>query len=151
MTKQFKISAFLSLVMLIVFLNYTYGQEYMNSTDNYEQNSDAKLVFGKIENGIAEGSVKQIIGYFSSQTYLSLSNGINGYYSSNQAYYVLEDYFGEYQASGFKFNEIKTDNENMYGTGTYSFAVRGKRSEAQVYISLKLTGKKWKITQLTIN
>lgn len=151
MNKQFNRTAVLLLLMCFVFVNLTEGQEFLKSNENNSQSNEAKLVLNSIENGIARGDVNKIIGFFGTQTYLSLTNGINGYYSSNQAYYVLEDFFSDYQASSFRFEDIQADKANMYGTGTYTFTVRGKRAEAQVYISLKQNGKKWKITQLTIN
>ena len=83
--------------------------------------------------------------------YLSLSNGISGYYSSNQAYYVLQDFFKIYHVTDFRFNNIKDDEDNVYATGLYNFIFKEKRESAQVYVSIKLTGKEWKITQLTIN
>ncbi len=151
MNKRLKIPAILFIIIFLTIINFAFGQENFIKIDSHNQRNDTKMVFNNIENGIAEGNVKKLIGYFGTQTYLSLSNGINGYYSSNQAYYVLEDFFGDYQAHGFKFDNMQVENGNMYGTGTYTFAVRGKRAEAQVYVSLKHTGKKWKITQLTIN
>ena len=151
MKNRIKIPAILFIIIFSVCFNLTAGQQYLKKINNSEQENNAKLVLGDIENGIAEGNVKTLIGYFSTQTYLSLSNGINGYYSSNQAYYVLENFFRDNQVSGFKFNDTQIEKGNMYGTGAYTFVTRGRRSDAQVYVSLKHTGIKWKITQLTIN
>ncbi len=108
-------------------------------------------IFNDIESYINEGNIAGISKYFGSQTYFSLSNGINGYYSSNQAFYVLEDFFKLYKVTSFRFNHIKTDKNSSYATGKYSYDNKGKRSNAQVYISLKKIGNNWNITQLTIN
>jgi hypothetical protein len=108
-------------------------------------------IFDELESYIKDGNVTGISKYFGQQTYFSLSNGISGYYSSNQAFYVLEDFFKLYKVTSFKFEHVKTDNNNSYGTGKYSYDNKGKRNVAQVYLSLKKVGNHWNITQLTIN
>ncbi len=131
------------------FVSYIYPQNF-NSKDNGKQ-SESYRIFSDISSGISNQDVESIARYFSSQTYLSLSNGISGYYSSNQAYYVLEDFFKIYRVTAFRFENIQSDSNNPYATGEYQFEYRGKRDLAQVYIALKKSGKNWKITQITIN
>ena len=89
--------------------------------------------------------------YLNTPTYLSLSNGISGYYSSNQAFYVLEDFFNIYKVTSFHFQIIQVHDNLPYATGIYKYYFRGKRDSANVYISLKQVGDSWKITQITIN
>jgi hypothetical protein len=147
MKKSFYI--ILSLLCLNLF-NTAYSQNFNSSAKTGKQ-SESRKVFSEISNGIANQDIESVARYFSSQTYLSLSNGISGYYSSNQAYYVLEDFFKVYRVTAFRFDNIQTDSNNPYATGQYQFDYRGKRDIAQVYIALKKTGKNWKITQITIN
>ncbi len=138
----------------IFFLSiFSTAQENDNVPDSVKTNEQesVKGTFNAIEKGISSGSVSDLAGYFSSQVYLNLSNGISGYYSSNQAYYVLEDFFETYHTAGFKFNDIRKDEANFYGTGTYHFRFKGKPDDAQVYVSLRRTGNQWKITQININ
>jgi hypothetical protein len=108
-------------------------------------------IFADLESSISESNVSRISKYFGQQTYFSLSSGINGYYSSNQAFYVLEDFFKVYKVTSFRFDHIKNDKNNSYATGRYNYDNKGKRNSAQVYISLKKIGNNWNITQLTIN
>lgn len=125
--------------------------------DSGTRNSDGKQqqaafsIFKKIEEGISSGKVSEISNFFSSQMYLTLSNGVNGYYSSNQAYYVLQGYFKNYRVISCSIENISNEDENVIGTGDYTYLFKGKEGKAQVYISLKKIGKKWKITQLTID
>jgi hypothetical protein len=147
MKKSFYI--ILSLLCLNLF-NTAYSQNFNSSVKTSKQ-SESRKVFSEISNGIANQDIESVARYFSSQTYLSLSNGISGYYSSNQAYYVLEDFFKVYRVTAFRFDNIQSDSNNPYATGQYQFDYRGKRDIAQVYIALKKTGKNWKITQITIN
>jgi hypothetical protein len=125
--------------------------KFLNKLDKNNHRNPTKMVFNQIEAGISKGSVSVISKYFGSQTYLSLSNGKSGYYSSNQAFYVLEDFFKIYKVASFRFNNISSDENIPYATGVYNFEFKGKRNTAQVYISLKKAGSGWKITQITIN
>ncbi len=119
--------------------------------DKSLKNQNEAEIFHDLEDKIREGNIVGISKYFGQQTYFSLSNGISGYYSANQAYYVLEDFFKLYKVTSFKFDHIKTDKNNSYATGKYGYDNKGKRSVAQVYISVKKVGNNWNITQLTIN
>ncbi len=121
------------------------------NSGSIQEEEAASAVFKKIEKGILSGKVSAISNLFNSQIYLSLSNGVNGYYSSNQAYYVLQGYFKNYRVVSFSIESIHNEDGNEVGTGDYSFSFKGKEERAQVYISLKKLGEKWKITQLTID
>ena len=127
-------------------------QSNLTTKSNKSENTqDENIVFTELESYIKEGNVASMSKYFGQQTYFSLSNGISGYYSSNQAYYVLEDFFKLYKVTSFKFDHIKSDNNNSYATGKYSYDSKGKRNVAQVYVSIKKIGNNWNIIQLTIN
>jgi hypothetical protein len=119
-------------------------------------NSDSKIksqtiIFNDIESGILTNDVKKISKYFSPQPYISLINGVNGYYSSNQAYYILEDFFTTYKVVSFKIGETKNEESVSYGKGDYYFEKKGKREVAHLYVTLSKTGSKWHITQISIN
>ena len=141
------------LFLIAVFISSIHPQQknLIQKMEARKQSDINPVVFDEIENAIRNGDVATISTYLGPQTYFSLTNGINGYYSSNQAYYVLEDFFKLYRVTKFKFDNIKTDTSDPYATGTYHYDYRGRRSSAQVYISLTKTGKNWNISQLTIN
>ena len=123
----------------------------ISKVDNNSQINSAEVILTEIESGIAKGNFAVIYKHLSPQTYFSLTNGIRGYYSSNQAYYILEDFFKVYQVLSFKFHSLQIDKGNPYATGIYYYEFKGKRETAQVFISLKNTGKSWKIIQVTFN
>ena len=125
--------------------------KFFNKLDSSQRQNIIKNVFDEIEMGISTGKASSISRFLSGQTYLSFSNGVNGYYSSNQAYYILEDYFKIYRVISFKLQSIKTEENVPYATGIFYFDHRGKRGAARVYISLNKSGNNWKISQLTIN
>lgn len=122
-----------------------------NRSENKEQSNLLTSVFNRIERGISAGSVSELSAYLNSKTYLSLANGISGYYTSNQAFYVLEDFFNVYKVTSFHFLNMQINENLPYATGVYKYYFRGKRDSANVYISLKQSGDTWKITQITIN
>ncbi|MGE5401037.1 MAG: DUF4783 domain-containing protein [Ignavibacteriales bacterium] len=110
-----------------------------------------KVIFSKIEEGIALRKVETFAESLGSQTYLSLSNGITGYFSSAHVFYILQDFFRIYKPINFRFLTMNDRTENPYASGSYKFESKGIRGTAQVYISLKLIGNSWKISQITIN
>lgn len=124
---------------------------FLNKRDSSQRHNMTENVFIDIESGISSGKASAISHLFSGQTYLSLSNGVNGYFSSNQTYYILEDFFRIYKVISFKLQNIKVDENVPYATGIYYFDFRGKRGTARVYVSLNRSKNSWKISQLTIN
>jgi|APIni6443716594_1056825.scaffolds.fasta_scaffold03259_2 hypothetical protein len=109
------------------------------------------VIFDDIEKGIVNNDVKKISQYFSPQPYISLVNGVNGYYSSNQAYYIMEDFFNSFKIVSFKMEETKTEGTVSYGKGDYYFEKKGRREVAHLYMTLSKSGNKWYITQISIN
>lgn len=149
-----KTAFFISVVFFIV----TSGRLSFSQYDSIQQNlsSDTKvktqtIIFNNLESGILTNDVKKISKYFSPQPYISLINGVNGYYSSNQAYYILEDFFTTYKVVSFKIGETKNEESVSYGKGDYYFEKKGKREVAHLYVTLSKSGSKWHITQISIN
>jgi hypothetical protein len=136
------------------------GSGYLSAQHNNLQqnlNTDSKkvkiqsVIFNDIESGIVNNDVNKFSQYFSSQPYISLVNGVNGYYSSNQAYYIMEDFFNSFKVVSFKMEETKTEGTVSYGKGDYYFEKKGRREVAHLYITLSKSGNKWYITQISIN
>jgi hypothetical protein len=133
--------------------NYLFSQ---NNNLRQNLNTDSKVknqsvILNDIESGIINGDVKKFSQYFSSQPYISLINGVNGYYSSNQAYYIMEDFFNSFKLVSFKMNEKKIEQTVSYCKGDYYFEKKGRRELAHLYITLSKSGNKWHITQISIN
>jgi hypothetical protein len=144
---------YIYIILLLLSFSVTFSQtsNLTRKTDTKNNTQQDELIFKEIESGINEGNIERISKYFGQQTYFSFSNGINGYYSSNQAFYVVEDFFKLYRVTSFKLDNIKNNNNHSYATGKYNYDNKGQRSTAQVYISLKKIGNNWIITQFTIN
>jgi len=136
------------------------GNSYLFPQHNNLQqnlNTDSKkvkiqsVIFNDIEQGIVSNDVKKISQYFSPQPYISLVSGVNGYYSSNQAYYIMEDFFNSFKVVSFKMEDTKTEGTVSYGKGDYYFEKKGRREVAHLYITLNKSGNKWYISQISIN
>lgn len=128
--------------------------QHNNLQQNLSTDSKVKvqsIVFNEIEKGIVSNDVKKFSQYFSPQPYISLVNGVNGYYSSNQAYYIMEDFFNSFKIVSFEMAETKTEGTVSYGKGDYYYEKKGRREVAHLYISLSKSGNKWYITQISIN
>lgn len=144
-------------LIILIFSLFSFKASPQNTNFLEKQGTDKTInpavnkIFSEIETAFSLGNVSTLSEYLGPQTYFSLSNGINGYYSTNQAFYVLEDFFKIYKIVAFKFNNIQSGGNNPYATGEYVFELKGKRETAKVYISLKPAGNSWKITQITIN
>jgi len=126
--------------------------------NNFQQNLNSNnkvsaqvIIFNDIESGINSSDVTKISKYFAPQPYISLINGVNGYYSSNQAYYILEDFFDTYKVLSFEMDESKIDESVSYAKGEYYFEKKGKREIAHLYVTLSKSGSRWQITQISIN
>lgn len=143
----------LVLILVTLSVNTVFPQQnnLIQKTDLRAQSDFDPALFDEIETAIRNADVVTISRFLGPQTYFSFTNGINGYYSSNQAFYVLEEFFKIYRVTKFKFDTIRAGRSNPYATGTYHYDNRGRRNTAQVYISLTKTGKNWNISQLTIN
>ncbi len=141
----------LCFVVLLVISVFPQQKNQIQKTDSVTQSDFDLAIFDEIETAIKNADVGTIARFLGPQTYFSLASGINGYYSSNQAFYVLEEFFKIYRVTKFKFDTIRAGSSNPYATGTYHYDNRGRRNTAQVYISLTKTGKNWNISQLTIN
>ncbi len=107
-------------------------------------------LFGTVQRGLASGSAAAFSGNLAPQVYVNLRGGESGYYSANQAHYVLENYFKTRRLFNVKFSTIGESDANPYATGSATFVERGTRSLAQVYVSLTRSGERWIITQINI-
>lgn len=132
----------ITIVLLVISINL-FSQEI--------KPKEALKVLLRIEEGINDNSVDKFASYFSQKNYLSLNNSSIGYFSNDQAYYILKDYFSINQPISFKLTNIITDVSNPFASGTLKFIQKGIRKTATVFISLQWIDDKWKISQITIN
>lgn len=122
--------------------------KHQNTT--IETRSDSRRIFDNVQKGVSAGNISLFSKHMVGEVYLNLRGGESGYYSANQAYYLLEDYFKTRRLVSFDFTTIGENVTNPYATGRASFNFKGSREFAQVYVSLSLSGERWVITQIKI-
>ena len=115
-----------------------------------EDSVRASHVFSLVQKGIQKEDVEIFSGSFASQVNVSLRATESGYYSANQARYVLKNFFGARRVVNFRLSTILQDEVSPYATGAGSFVYQGKREVLQVYVGLTKTGHQWMISQFNV-
>lgn len=113
------------------------------------ESEDVRSIFTSISRGLATGNVSAFSKYITGQTYLSLASTASGYYSPNQAFYILQDFLKSMNPTSFRFSILEPEG-SPYATGVLHFESKNRKSSAQVYIALNKAGNNWYISQLTI-
>ncbi len=137
----------------IIWAGFLFAAFLFNSISYSQENQISRVreLFTKIEEGIQSGNIDEFSNHFNNKTYISLFNGTNGYYSSNQSYYVLKDFFVIYQPINFKLENIIADNSTPFASGILRYRNKGISGTSLIFISLKNINNDWRITQITIN
>ena len=112
--------------------------------------AEQKRIFESVQEGMRGENIGMFSQHFGSQVLCNLRGGGSGYYSANQAFYLLENYFRARRFVAFDFSTIGESDTNPYATGSVTFNAKGAREVAQVYISLSLAGDRWVISQINI-
>ncbi|MCR4416522.1 MAG: DUF4783 domain-containing protein [Ignavibacteria bacterium] len=107
--------------------------------------------FENIINGLSSGDINKISRHFAPQIYLSLRSGERGYHSSNQAYYLIDNFFRIYSPINFQIISRMMEGSMPYLSGKLFCRFKGSIETYQVYLNLNWNGSKWEITQISIN
>ncbi len=112
--------------------------------------AEVKTLFERIEQGIAGGTVSMFGSDFAKQVSMSIGGGENGYFSTSQAFSILQNYFSNHKPIQFSFSRMNEGAAVPFATGRLSFLAKGNRESAQVYVSLKKQDSEWVISQFNI-
>jgi hypothetical protein len=115
-----------------------------------QQREECQRIFSNVQQGLSSGAVGGFSEHMAQQVYVNLRGGESGYYSANQAHYVLEKYLKSRKLVNLKFSTIGESESRPYATGSAVSVQRGVREIAQVYVSLGRSGDRWIITQINI-
>ena len=99
-----------------------------------------ETIVAGLERAILAEDAKAISQYFGKQVFLSLQGSEGSYYSSNQAQYILQDFFTTHHVIAFKFTSVNVTAPTSYATGGGKIKLKGSRAAIQVYISLARAG-----------
>ena len=114
------------------------------------ESSEYAEIFHSVQRGIAEGDVRAFSSSFGPQVYVSLPSGESGYYSANQAYYILQNYFGSRRPQSFRFSTYGESDSTPYATGPGRFEARGNIETVQIYASLSKLNNRWVLSHVSI-
>jgi len=118
---------------------------------NKENDNEITAIFSRFETGIKNANVEDFFSDLDGEIYLSIKKGVSGYFSSNQSYYLLNDYLREYSPLSFNLYKKETEGDYPYGFGSYYYKKKGIRGNSKVFISLKKNNSSWKISQITFD
>ncbi len=107
-------------------------------------------IFSDIERGLSTGNVNGFAGVFAPEVQVNLRGGESGYFSSHQAYYLLDTYLRSRRLANLTFTTIGESDVNPYATGGANLFYRGSREYVQVYVALSLAGDRWVISRINI-
>jgi hypothetical protein len=116
-----------------------------------KQLTEEEKIFRQVEDGVANSSVDKFSSYFLDKIFISLSTGTPKYYSADQAYYVIKNFLGIHNPTGFKFDFQSTGTQNPFASGDLKYSKNGIKGKAKIYITLTYEKNQWKISQITIN
>ena len=98
----------------------------------------------------AVAAARQAAPVFAPEVQVNLRGGENGYFSSHQAYYLLDTYLRSRRLANLSFTTIGESDVNPYATGGANLLYRGNKDYVQVYVALSLTGGRWVISRINI-
>ncbi len=130
----------ISLILLTLFVLELKSQE--DEKEYYRE------IFKAIEAGIDAGNVDTFAGYFAQQVYVSIRGGESGYFSSNQAYYIIKNFLTARKPLGFSFSTYGVADGIPFATGRALFRIKGNRENVQVYAALSKLNGKWVIDKI---
>jgi len=113
--------------------------------------ANCKKVFVNIANGINYSNVFDVIPYFGSEVYLNILNDEKGYYSPEQARFILENFFSNNPVSSFKWRLSSRSENYAFASGLYKYQKNGFLNTYGLSVSLKFSNELWLIDQIIIN
>ena len=123
---------------------------YNDQQDEVSTSPAVSALFSDIHTGIVSVDVKKFSTHLAKQVYLNLRGVESGYFSQNQAFYILDSYLSARHVVQFTFSTINGAGPTPYATGGGIFMRHGRREIFQVYTSLSKQDDQWVITQLNV-
>jgi len=107
-----------------------------------------KHIFSAIEKGIDQGNIEFFAQYLNKRVSLNMPTGESGYFSSNQAYYIIKNFFGFRKLIRFSFTTYGETDRVPYATGRAVFRYKGNSEFVQVYVALTKLDSIWVIDKI---
>lgn len=114
------------------------------------QGTNGEDVFRSVQQSIAKGDFDELTRHFGRHIYLNIRSIESGYYSANQAQFVVQNFFTVHKPISFSFTTYGESGGSPYATGRGSINVKGNREYIQVYVSLVKQKDRWVISQFNV-
>lgn len=118
--------------------------------DRQDTERAARILLLGAKDALSSGKIALLRPSLGKRIHLNFFTGINGYYSAEQAFRILESYFSTHKAISFSFSSRNFSVRNPYGFGPLTYDWRGRRQTAEMFLSLALVDDTWVINQITI-
>ncbi|MCB2205460.1 DUF4783 domain-containing protein [bacterium] len=127
------------------------GEDALYVADQHpESEREARELLLNAKDALSSGNIRFLKSKLGHKVYLNLFTGINGYYSSEQAYLILESFFSTYIPISFSYSSRNFSIRNPYGFGPFTYERRGRRGSAEMFVSLAQVDERWVINQITV-
>jgi hypothetical protein len=125
-------------------------REVPSGRDNGVRRPPYEDIFVSVREGLLSGDVARFGNHLAPQLYVSLRDEESGYFSSNQAYYILDRFLSSRRFLDLQFTSRGGPPDGPYATGGAGYVLRGSRGTAQVYVALSSAGDHWVISRISI-
>jgi Domain of unknown function (DUF4783) len=115
-----------------------------------DKSGEREKIIRDVETGIVKNDVKSFTRYFDKNIYITLREGETGYFSANQAVYVLQNYFESHRFLRFTFSKVNVTDVPLYATGGGTFLSKGSQEQVQIYITVSHVKSGYVITQFCV-
>jgi hypothetical protein len=130
--------------------NWWKDKKYKSETIRMKY-SKCKKVFMDIGEGLNYSNVYTVVAYLGGEIYLNISSEDKGYYSSEQAKYILENFLSNYHSDGFKWRNSSKSDDYAFATGIFKYKKNGYINKFVISVSLNYIDDTWLIDQIIIN
>jgi hypothetical protein len=113
------------------------------------ESSSPSELFTLVETAVRGANIPSLAKSFGRQVYVNLKGGESGYFSANQASYILQSFFSPRRPLSFSFSTIQLEGD-PFATGSGTFLVKGTRETLQLYVSVSRQGDRWVISQFNV-
>jgi hypothetical protein len=102
------------------------------------------------KDALSGGNTAWLRARLAPRVYLNIFTGVNGYFSREQAWMILDGFFSTHRAVSFTFSNRNFSIRSPYGFGPLSYMRLGRRGNAEMFLSLAAAGSTWSFNQITI-
>ncbi|GEM_PF-6923282 len=145
----------LPIVLFVVFTYSSPGQQpdTMKQTERVQPSPESHQlteILREVREALTANSTESLTKHFAKRVYLNLLGDGKGYFSGNQAHYIIRKYLEQNTVVALQLNEQRTDNQEPFLSGSGTLSGRAKKEPVHVYIGFVRVNDVYQISQFTI-